>query len=302
MMKTNGLKEEKVITKEQDQQHSIFVHSARVENQQLLWFMNEVPQRSLESLVLDEELKSQIVKDIKEFGDDAGFYKRRGIPYRTGYLFHGPPGVGKTSMAKALATHFRREIYSIPFSESGLTDTGLAILLGNVSPRSLILLDDIDVAGLNRDITKSEGPGVRSRVTLSGLLNAIDGVSSPEGHVLIATTNRISNLDEALLRPGRLGKKVEFRRPTREQKEEIFYRFYESDGQTLKGDIRQLSHNFGQQLEGLELSQATVVDFLIGYKTDPAEAVREATKLGRRSDPSEKEVGKSESQGREHPQ
>jgi chaperone BCS1 len=144
------------------------------------------------------------------------FYANHGIPYRRGYLFHGPPGVGKTSFALALASKFNLDVYNLSLLDNDLTDSDLISLLNQLPGRSLLLLEDIDTAGLNRkgkstagarrggapyggglqrsqvprdpedyNVGDDEDAGSNSRVTLSGLLNAIDGVAAPEGHVLI---------------------------------------------------------------------------------------------------------------------
>lgn len=72
----------------------------------------------------------------------------------------------------------------------------------------------------------SGGPGTQSRITLSGLLNALDGVSAQEGRLLFATTNRYSVLDPALVRPGRMDLHVEFKLASAFQARELYKRFY----------------------------------------------------------------------------
>jgi mitochondrial chaperone BCS1 len=175
------------------------------------------PRRALDTVILDADQKDQILADVAEYMDQAtmDFYASHGIPYRRGYLFHGPPGVGKTSFALALASKFNLDVYNLSLLDSDLTDSDLISLLNQLPGRSLLLLEDIDTAGLNRK-GKSAAPARRllgarggprkapaprdpnefnfgddeettstSNVTLSGLLNAIDGVAAPEGHVLI---------------------------------------------------------------------------------------------------------------------
>ena len=176
------------------------------------------PRRALDTVILDVEQKEQILADVAEYMDEAtmNFYANHGIPYRRGYLFHGPPGVGKTSFALALASKFNLDVYNLSLLDNDLTDSDLISLLNQLPGRSLLLLEDIDTAGLHRkgkstttsrrgggawggafrrgaaprdpddyDIEDDDEGGSASRVTLSGLLNAIDGVAAPEGHVLI---------------------------------------------------------------------------------------------------------------------
>jgi chaperone BCS1 len=126
-------------------------------------------------------------------------------------LLFGKPGCGKTSFAKAVAGQFGPNVYALSLLDKGLTDTELGKLFLTLKPKSLVLLEDIDSAGIGREYTKQAdelnnennsgladaaagGSGTktgisnktitgnpmqsRSQVTLSGLLNAIDGVVS----------------------------------------------------------------------------------------------------------------------------
>jgi chaperone BCS1 len=99
-------------------------------------------------------------------------------------------------------------------------------------------MEDIDAAfhhSINRDTKKSEGTDDAenkeegSKITLSGLLNALDGVGAQEGRLLFATTNRYEALDHALRRPGRMDVHVEFKLASQYQAGELFKRFYKPE-------------------------------------------------------------------------
>ncbi|KAF2703050.1 BCS1-like ATPase-like protein [Pleomassaria siparia CBS 279.74] len=225
------------------------------------------PSRPMSTVSLNQEEKANIVIDINEFLHPASsrWYAARGIPYRRGYLFHGPPGTGKTSLSFALAGIFGLEIYCISLMEVGLTESNLNNLFGSLPRRCIVLLEDIDSAGLRRPedaaelperspdmfpsnsgtddgsitkislptaVAKTSGPppgGFKSLISLSGLLNAIDGVASHEGRVLIMTTNHAERLDGALIRPGRVDLQVPFTLATRDQSRDIFTRMYSTE-------------------------------------------------------------------------
>ena len=87
--------------------------------------------------------------------------------------------------------------------------------------------DPEDRQGQDRGRNQSEAKD--ARITLSGLLNALDGVSAQEGRILFATTNRYQSLDPALIRPGRMDIHVEFRLASRYQAKELYKRFYFPD-------------------------------------------------------------------------
>ena len=135
------------------------------------------------------------------------------------------------------------DVYVISLSRAGLDDNSLQELISDLPEHCIALMEDIDVAfhhTLSRDIP-SEGEGTEesrspgkgpvaqdrsSRVSLSGLLNALDGVGAQEGRLLFATTNRYEALDAALRRPGRMDVHVEFKLATQYQIGELFKRFY----------------------------------------------------------------------------
>ena len=91
----------------------------------------------------------------------------RGIPYRRGYLLHGPPGCGKSSFIYALAGHLSFDICMLSLNSEGLTDDRLELALSNVPQQAIVLLEDIDAAFVQR----KAGEAGRGGVSFSGLLN-----------------------------------------------------------------------------------------------------------------------------------
>ena len=257
------------------------------------------PSRSLSTVALDNIQKSALVRDVNHFLHPATprWYAERGIPYRRGYLFHGPPGTGKTSLVFALAGLFGLNIFCLSLLDPDLSESQLILLVNDLPYRSLVLLEDIDAAGLSRvgsdddedtagkkdstekadskakeDEKGSEGSKEdaekkddangrssdtnatnnsnnknsgkssndnnknKSTISLSGLLNAIDGVAIQEGRILIMTTNHPDRLDEALVRPGRVDMQIKFDLATRAQAKEIFVRMFQGLGSAVSGD------------------------------------------------------------------
>ncbi|SCZ90454.1 BZ3500_MvSof-1268-A1-R1_Chr9g10839 [Microbotryum saponariae] len=202
--------------------------------------------RALESVVLDKGVKERIVGDVEAFMKRGSWYFKRGIPYRRGYLLHGPPGSGKSSFIQALAGSLEYNICVLNLSERGLTDDKLNHLLANAPERSLVLLEDIDAAfssptatsmtGEGNARTRSTEQGFNANVTFSGLLNALDGVaSSTSQRILFLTTNHIDRLDPALIRPGRVDLKVYVSDATGWQVGELYQRFYSKSSEDSEG-------------------------------------------------------------------
>jgi chaperone BCS1 len=181
--------------------------------------------RPLESVVLERGVKERIVEDVQAFLAARTWYLDRGIPYRRGYLLYGPPGTGKSSFIQALAGHLDFNIAIMNVSERGLTDDRLNHLLTKVPRRTIVLLEDVDVAFVNRRKPGADGYS-GATVTFSGLLNALDGVASAEERIIFLTTNHIEKLDEALIRPGRVDMTIRLGEATEYQIDGIWDRFY----------------------------------------------------------------------------
>lgn len=187
--------------------------------------------RPLESIILERGVKERIVEDVEAFIDARTWYLDRGIPYRRGYLLYGPPGTGKSSFIQALAGHLDFNIAILNVSERGLHDDKLSHMLSRVPARTIVLLEDIDVAFANRKKADADGYS-GANVTFSGLLNALDGVASGEERIIFLTTNYVERLDEALIRPGRVDMTVRLGEATEYQMGELWDRFYaEFDGE-----------------------------------------------------------------------
>lgn len=166
--------------------------------------------RDLKSVIMPPKLKESIINDLNFFVNSKDWYMERGIPYRKGILLYGPPGCGKTSLAVAIAGHLNRSIYCLNLG-SIEDDSVLIAAITSVPRNSILLIEDIDVAiarpRKNIESEDAKGSENAKGITLSGLINSIDGAFSGEGRILIMTTNYPDNLDYALIRPGRVDRK-----------------------------------------------------------------------------------------------
>lgn len=221
--------------------------------------------RALSTVILPENTAQDVTSDIRNFLGAKEWYADRGIPYRRGYLLHGAPGSGKTSLITALSGEFGMDLYVLNLGDSRLTDSGLITLLADSKPGSIILLEDIDAAFAQREKSKDSDNGV----TFSGLLNALDGATSKEGSIVFMTTNHKDVLDPALIRPGRADLHVEFDYATKEQARRLFAQFF-PDAPT------QSAERFSA-ITSRKVTMAQIQGLLLQHKTSPDNAIRSAT-------------------------
>ncbi|KAJ6454366.1 P-loop containing nucleoside triphosphate hydrolase protein [Mycena sanguinolenta] len=259
--------------------------------------------RPLSSIILPPGILDSLVKDAEEFLTSEDWYIGAGIPHRRGYLLHGPPGTGKTSTIYALAGALNLEIYSLSLASNAVDDSFLQTAASTVPKNGIFLIEDIDCAFPSRadeedelgmpDAMRMQTSGqVRATrparmVTLSGLLNVIDGVGSEEGKLFIATTNYIDRLDAALLRPGRIDRKFEYALSTPDQTRALFVRFFPASrfpaledapiNESKHQTIEELASQFAEAVPDDEFSTAELQGYLQGYKTSPGDAARGVT-------------------------
>ncbi|KAF9119014.1 hypothetical protein BGW39_000687 [Mortierella sp. 14UC] len=137
--------------------------------------------RAFHSVILAKGLKEELLADITMFRKSARWYHDRGIPYRRGYLLHGPPGTGKTSFIVALAGHLRMNVCIVNLGISGFNDKQLNQLLNGAPRNSILLMEDVDAALVKRKAGKDQEG--ENNVTLSGILNSLDGITAQEGSI-----------------------------------------------------------------------------------------------------------------------
>lgn len=232
----------------------------------------DLPPRNMASVSLPVDQKNRIIEDLRTFLDAEDQYNRLAIPWHRGYMFHGPPGTGKTSLAKALANEFNLDIWYISLSDLK-AESSLIGLLSEVGPRSILLLEDIDTIRITHDRDSSE-PGT---ISMSALLNTLDGVATPHGLITIMSTNRFELLDSALTRAGRMDLVEKIDHPTITTILQMFRHFYgevpvwEVDGdmdEPLTGvSTAQVSEILKQHMTDIHQASHEVYELLVTQKT-----------------------------------
>ncbi len=230
--------------------------------------------RTLDNIYFDEKLS--IIERIDFFIHNKKWYDARGIPYTLGLMLYGEPGCGKTSFIKALCNMTKRHIIDIPLSRvkscRELQNVFHKLRINNKEmpfEKRIYIFEDIDCVSdiiesreskdkkmkefMKKFSTVSSSTSTSSstdsssssytserddKITLSYILNLIDGILETPGRILIITTNYPEKLDKALIRPGRIDIKIEFIKATTKVIAEMLTDFYET---TLsKNDIQLL--------------------------------------------------------------
>ena len=192
---------------------------SRVDPLVSLMRVEKVPDSTYDSVGgLDEQIKE--IREVIELPiKHPEVFEALGISQPKGVIMYGPPGTGKTLLARAVAHHtdctFIRvsgnELVQKYIGEGARLVRELFVMARQHAP-SIIFMDEIDSIGGNRIDDDTRGDSEVQRTMLE-LLNQLDGFEQSQSIKIIMATNRIDILDDALLRPGRIDRKIEFPNP-----------------------------------------------------------------------------------------
>jgi chaperone BCS1 len=167
-------------------------------------YLNSRSKRDINSIFWNDKNKDDILQDLDIFLDSKEKYLSLGIPYKRSYLLYGPPGTGKTSMVHALASKYNLNVSLLNISTIQ-NDNDLITAFASTPKRSILLLEDIDL--IFQKLSKGK-EHEKNNITFSGILNALDGITYQEGLITFMTTNHYERLDKAVLRDGRMDRKI----------------------------------------------------------------------------------------------
>lgn len=203
--------------------------------------------RPIDSVILPQGMRDELLFDVREFIKEEQWYYDMNIPWRRGYLLVGPPGNGKSSLITAIASEIDFEICVANLI--GADEDDLKNMMANIPKRSILLLEDIDCLFNDR---KAEGA-----ISLSSLLNLLDGVNASEGRIVFMTTNHVEKLDPALIRPGRIDMRIDLPNATTYQVKKMYERFFPKCRN---------ADDFATKVSRMDVSMAHLQNYLLRHK------------------------------------
>jgi hypothetical protein len=230
-----------------------------------------------DQLILEPNIVKLLKDDFESFWARERWFRDRNLPFRRGYLLHGPPGNGKSSAIRAMMTSRGLSAYTLRMFDPHADDSDLEAVFERAAKHrpSIVLLEDLDRAFPRTGETKSS-------LSLQALLNCLDGVGTPEGIVVIATANEPSVLDPAILkRPGRFDRVVHFPNPSAPLRRDYFLKMHpgldseklvsvvaESDGMSF-AQLREAYILAGQRsfLRGVDISAEDLLTAVQSLRT-----------------------------------
>jgi len=221
---------------------------------------------SFNSVAGNDEAKESL-NDIVDFLKNPEKYASYGARMPKGVILYGDPGTGKTLLAKAIAGEANVPFYAVSGSDFVQMYVGVgASRIRNLFKKAkthgkaVIFIDEIDAIGKQRSSNKSGNSDEKDQ-TLNALLTEMSGFKESEGIVVIAATNRLDILDEALLRPGRFDRHIEVSLPDINAREKILNLHFKNKP-VSDMNIRDIAHNTayfsGAKLENL-VNEAAII-------------------------------------------
>jgi AAA+ superfamily predicted ATPase len=186
--------------------------------------------KNFNNTIVSEDVNKYFIEDIKKFIDSEEFYMVKGLAFKRGYLLHGEPGCGKTSIIKTIANEYNLPIFIVDlnmFEENKDLVKIVSDINGHISNKQkhMLVFEDVDRAKFFDRYCD-----YRTRVSEDCILNILDGLDESYGRITILTTNNLKKIKamQALVRPGRIDVTIHVTHCTVEQIKKMFELYFDN--------------------------------------------------------------------------
>ncbi|KJA24079.1 hypothetical protein HYPSUDRAFT_200889 [Hypholoma sublateritium FD-334 SS-4] len=255
--------------------------------------------RLMDSTSLSVDSLTALVEESAKFWESEAWYHEVGLPFRKGYLLHGPSGSGKRDAVYAVAGKLGRVVYSL--CASSISDSLLLKVVSTIPKGSILLLENIERGFKNPSSTSPnllddshleyQGPYNTQMngtcATPSGIIEMLDAVAKEDGVLFFATTSTLDGIDSALFQPGRIDKMIDFGYISKNRANDIFKRFFPSSATSPnptgfhQGYLDDVKHpvpldpaeQFSDQIPDNEFTISDIRFYLMSHQPSPEAAV-----------------------------
>lgn len=241
--------------------------------------------QGLDTVALCPKNEALIHEDLNSFKSNKPFYKRIGFPYRRGYLLHGPPGTGKTSLVFAIASELKRDLYFMNLSYID-SDSELFQAFANVPPNSIVVFEDVDTMSTSlHKRQKSQPPLIQEngedsrKFNLSTFLSILDGHTLEDGIMFIMTTNHKERLDPAIIRPGRMDIHLDLTYATWYQMRRIYKMIVEEDDMS---DLDSIYPNLEKEMPEFIIPPSEIMQIMVLCRNNRKDIPKKLQKLAKK--------------------
>ncbi|CAL5195061.1 unnamed protein product [Lathyrus oleraceus] len=213
---------------------------------------------TFETITMELDLKNKVKSDLESFLKGKQYYHRIGRIWKRSFLLYGPSGTGKSTFVAAMANFLSYDIYDLDLSRVH-NDSDLKSLFLQTTPKSIVLVEDLD-----RFLDEKSS----TALSLSAILNFMDGICSGEERLMVFTMNCKENVDPDLLRPGRVDAHIHFPLCDFSSFKTLASNYLSVKDHKLFPQVEEIFQN------GASLSPAEIGELMITNRNSPSRAIK----------------------------